>query len=154
MTDIVVIDASVAVSLVVQEAQTDMAERLLHGASVASQQVCAPPHFLGEVINGIYQKVRSTDPARHIDAAAAQPAIRTLLDLPIDILTPAGLYERAYDLARAHELPSLYDGLYVALAARVGGELWTADRRLLQALGGQLPYVRWLGDYPAAGVRP
>ena len=46
-------------------------------------------------------------------------------------------------------MPSVYDGLYVALADMLGGDLWTADRRLLQMLAGQAAYVRWLGDYEA-----
>lgn len=149
-----VIDASVAVSLVILEVHTGTARSLVRDAANTGEQLAAPPHFRGEVINGIYQKVRSTDPTKHIDEIEARLAITSFLRLQIDVLSPAGLYERAFDLARAYGLPSIYDGLYVALADLVGGDLWTADRRLLQALGGQLANVRWLGDYQAgdAGV--
>lgn len=35
----------------------------------------------------------------------------------------------------------------MCLAQTPGCDLWTDDRRLLGALGGTLPFVRWIGDY-------
>lgn len=42
-----------------------------------------------------------------------------------------------------------YDAAYVALAADLGLDLWTADRRLVAASVG-LGFVRWIGDYSSA----
>lgn len=42
-----------------------------------------------------------------------------------------------------------YDAAYVALAADLGVDLWTADRRLVNASAG-LGFVRWIGDYVPA----
>lgn len=42
-----------------------------------------------------------------------------------------------------------YDAAYVALAADLGLDLWTADRGLLHASAG-LGFVRWIGDYRPA----
>jgi predicted nucleic acid-binding protein len=36
---------------------------------------------------------------------------------------------------------------YIALAELLGATLWTADQRLLRALSGRLPFVRWIADY-------
>jgi predicted nucleic acid-binding protein len=48
-------------------------------------------------------------------------------------------------LADEHNLPAAYGAHDVALAELLGAALWTADRRLLRALGGRLPFVRWIG---------
>jgi predicted nucleic acid-binding protein len=149
MSDVVLVDASVAVKWVIDEEHTPLAQTLLQDVATAARTISVPPHFMGEVVNSIYQRWRSTDPAKHIDETEARQAIRGFLSVDLQIESPAGLYERAFDLAQAHGLPSIYDALYVALAEMLGGELWTADRRLLQALAGQLAYVRWLGDYHA-----
>jgi predicted nucleic acid-binding protein len=142
-----VVDASVAFKWVVREDDTPVAQQPLDDAIAADQDIMVPPHFVGEVTNAVYQRLRTADPTKHLEEADAQQAIRDFLGIRFYVVSPVGLYERAFDLARAHGLPSIYDGLYVALAAMLGGDLWTADRRLLQALGGQLAYVRWLGDY-------
>ena len=38
----------------------------------------------------------------------------------------------------------IYDAHYLALAERLGAEFWTADRRLQQAVGATLLWVRLL----------
>ena len=53
----------------------------------------------------------------------------------------AGLYEHALAFAQRFTLPSVYDALYAVLAQRGGVELWTADQRLLSALGAGAPWV-------------
>jgi predicted nucleic acid-binding protein len=39
----------------------------------------------------------------------------------------------------------------VALAQHLGCDLWTADQRILRAVGGRLPFVRYVGDYVSPG---
>jgi predicted nucleic acid-binding protein len=46
------------------------------------------------------------------------------------------------DLADRFALPAAYDAHYLALADWLGGEFWTADRRLAKAVGEALPWVR------------
>ena len=60
---------------------------------------------------------------------------------------PETLYDRALVLADQYRLPAVYDAHYVALSELLNATLWTADRRLLRALGGRLPYVHWIADY-------
>jgi predicted nucleic acid-binding protein len=55
------------------------------------------------------------------------------------------LHWRAMDLAERFSLPAVYDAHYLALAERLGGEFWTADRRLVEAVQGALPWVRLVG---------
>ncbi|HLF78709.1 MAG TPA: type II toxin-antitoxin system VapC family toxin [Dehalococcoidia bacterium] len=53
----------------------------------------------------------------------------------------------AYQLAERHSL-SVYDAAYVTLAMRQETELWTADRRLFDAVSSQQEFVHWIGDWP------
>ena len=57
----------------------------------------------------------------------------------------AGLASEALSLAHAHHLPATYDAIYVALAMRLNGPLWTADERLWNQIRPQMPLVRCLG---------
>jgi predicted nucleic acid-binding protein len=53
----------------------------------------------------------------------------------------------ALDFADTYGLPAAYDAHYLALADLLDCEFWTDDRRLLQRVGRDLPFVRWLGDF-------
>jgi predicted nucleic acid-binding protein len=45
-------------------------------------------------------------------------------------------------LAERFSLPAAYDAHYLALADWLGGEFWTADRKLVRAVEDELPWVR------------
>jgi predicted nucleic acid-binding protein len=77
----------------------------------------------------------------------ARALLAQFLALPIRLQAPETRYDRALVLADEHKLPAVYDAHYVALAELLGATLWTADQRLLRALGGRLPFVRWIGAY-------
>ncbi|HEX9514629.1 MAG TPA: type II toxin-antitoxin system VapC family toxin, partial [Streptosporangiaceae bacterium] len=53
--------------------------------------------------------------------------------------------ERAFELARRYDNWPVYDMAYVALAERLGTELYSADDRLCARLA-HLPWVRSLAD--------
>ena len=147
----VAVDASVALKWVVPaEDLARQAQALLADTLHAGQTIVGPPHLPGEVGNALYQRVPSQEPARHLTDEEAREALATFLAIPVQLLAPAQLYERALTFARTHNLPSLYDSLYVVLAQILGVEFWTADRRLLNALGPNTPWVRFIGDYPLA----
>jgi predicted nucleic acid-binding protein len=66
-------------------------------------------------------------------------------------LSPLALSTRALELADRFGLSATYDAHYLALAEREGCEYWTADERLWNSVRAQLGWVRWLGEYSAAG---
>jgi predicted nucleic acid-binding protein len=78
----------------------------------------------------------------------ADELIARFLALPVTLQAPAGLSQQALAVAAAHGLPAAYDAHYVALAQRLGCDLWTDDQRLVRQLGGPLPFVRSLARYP------
>ena len=153
LSELLVVDASIAVKWFVRENDSAMALDLLAGSATAHRQLHVPPHFLGEVTNALYQKVRTTDPAKHMSAQDVRLLILDLLTLPITVAQPTGLYEHAFDFANRVGLPSIYDSLYVVLAQMLGAELWTADARLLAAVGAHAPWVRSLSDYQPPASR-
>ncbi len=74
--------------------------------------------------------------------------LAAFLAFPIEFHNPAGLHHEALVLADALGLPATYDAHYLALAERVGCEVWTDDQRLLRQVATSLPFVRWIGDHP------
>ena len=143
------VDASVAVKWVVPaEIFSEQARALLRDCLAARQPIVVPPHFAGEVSNAIYQRLRSNDPTKHIERGEAEEALANFLGTPFEVCAPDGLAQRAFAFAADHALPTVYDSLYVTLAHILGVELWTADGRLLGALGDAAPWVRFIADYP------
>src|SRR2546426_13714 len=59
--------------------------------------------------------------------------------------TPADLFVTAWEMARTYQRPTTYDASYLALASLEKCELWTADRRLVNALSGRLSWVKFVG---------
>ena len=141
-------DASIAVKWVVDEEFTHQAQALIDESVRFNKTIVIPPHFPGEVINAIYQRTRTASLGRHLDPDEAAAAVSTFLQYRLRVVTPPDLYHQAFLFARDHGLSSIYDSLYVVLAQLESVELWTADRRLLNALGNAAPWVRFIGDYP------
>jgi len=154
-----VLDASVALKLVLAEPFSDRAEALVTNTLAAGQPVYGPPSLPLELLSALYQRARRADPATRISFEQAAQYLDEVLALPIAVVSPPDLYPRTFTFARAHGLVGTYDAVYVVLAQLLGTVLWTADQRLLNALGPAAPWVRWIGDFPppripADGPRP
>lgn len=111
MNHAVAVDASVAVKWVIDEPHSDRALKLWADSITARRPVISAPHFPGEVTNAVYQRVRATDPSKHLDLRDAEAAIRGFLAYPVALADPADLYLQAFEFAAAHGLPSIYDAL-------------------------------------------
>jgi predicted nucleic acid-binding protein len=84
---------------------------------------------------------------RAVSAEAGQAAVEAFGAQDIVLIHPDRLTMRAWEMANQYSRPTAYDAHYLALAETLGCELWTADRRLFNALQGTLPWVRFLGDF-------
>lgn len=136
-------DASVAAKWSFVEEYSGEARALLRDALAQQEPIVAPPLLPSEVANIIRQRMRQGQ----VQLDEARALLAQFLALPISLQTPQTLYDQSLVLADQHNLPAVYDAHYVALAELLGATLWTADQRLLRALGGRLPFVRWIGDY-------
>lgn len=148
MNHAVVVDASLTVSRLLLERFTDQARAFFHHNLQAHRPILAPPHFPSEVANAIYQRMRGRrEPRYHITEAEAEQALQTFLVLPIQPISPDGLYQQAFTLAKTQATTTIYDSLYVTLARILTAELWTADERLYNAVRPDASWVRFIGDY-------
>ena len=138
-----VVDASLALKWAVEEEYSEEALRLWDLCQARAEVLMAPPIFRPEVTNALHQKVRRGEVGR----PEAVEGLQQLVSV-VAIGEPPGLYERALHLAAAFRLGAIYDSLYVALAELEGCEMWTADRRLVNAVQRDFPQVRWVGEAP------
>lgn len=139
MTDSVVLDASVAIKWYVPESGWVAARALLDSRLL----FVAPALFLAEVGNVLWKKVRrgeiDADNARFVRAQLCDGSV-------IDIRPMQPLTETALDIALQFG-QTVYDSMYVSLAAAENTQMITADSRLHTALGATplAPFVSLLG---------
>ncbi len=74
----------------------------------------------------------------------AEHALQLLRDLGVQLVPPdRAQVDRAFIWTRRLNRAAAYDSFYLALAEELGSDLWTADRRLVNAV--DLPWVRLAG---------
>lgn len=119
-----VVDASVALKWVLDEAGSVAASELLDG-----RELFAPPLLAIEVANALWVVARRGQ----ITGAEAEDALDLILRAPFQPL-PSGLRLpiRALELARLLDHP-VYDCVYLALAVALERPVITADRRFAAA---------------------
>jgi predicted nucleic acid-binding protein len=137
------IDSSVAAKWSFTEEHSFQARTLLRAALERQEPIVGPPLLPIEVANVIRQRLRQG----RLELSEARALLAQFLAIPLSLQMPDTLYDRALVLADRHNLPAIYDAHYVALAELLGATLWTADQRLLAALGGSLQFVRSIADY-------
>ena len=139
-----VVDASVAVKLLVDEPDSDAARKLV----ASGRELHAPRLMASEVANALWRKAR----LGQVERADAGAALAWLPDMPVRWNDDETVSADAVRLALALDHP-VYDCVYLALAHRIGATVVTADRRFVTAVSptehGET--VMTLADY--AGTR-
>jgi predicted nucleic acid-binding protein len=102
-----------------------------------NRQLAAPTLLFYEVSNALYRYQR----LGIMSPSAVHLALRAALSLPLRLHGEVDLHWRALELAERFSLPAAYDAHYLAVAEWLGGEFWTADRRLARAVQADLPWV-------------
>ncbi len=136
----VVVDASVAVKWVVEEAHSDAANLLLQ-----SDAIHAPDHWQAEAVNALWSKVFKRD----LTAQDAEERMTLLLRAPVTGTPIDTLMTRAFAISVARAV-TIYDSLYLALAERLDMPLVTADRVLVRRVSRDHELATrtiWLGSY-------
>jgi predicted nucleic acid-binding protein len=137
------VDSSVAAKWFFTEEHSEQADGLLQATLSAREPIVAPPLLSTEVMNILRQRQRGGT----LTLPEAQAVLARFLAVPISLRSPRRVYSRVLELADQYDLPAVYDAHYVALAELLGAMFWTADQRLLRAIGTTLPFVRWIGGY-------
>jgi predicted nucleic acid-binding protein len=143
MRSLVCADANLALKIVLHEPDSARARALWAEWNAQQSLIIAPTLWGYEVTSVVRKRVHRgllpPDMARETFVAVHQ--------LPVRLLAPAGLHQRAWELAQRFDRPAAYDAHYLALAEMAGCPFWTADERLFNAVREELDWVHWLGGY-------
>ena len=143
MTEVCV-DASLAIKVVVPEAGSDKADALFTQWASEDTQLIAPVFFEVETDSILRQKVLLR---RELTVDQAQRAFASLQGLPIKTTHSPEQRERAWEIARELQFPTVYDATFLASAELRRCEFWTADEKLFKQVRSKLSFVQWLGNY-------
>ncbi len=133
-----VVDASIVVDLVAPdiEASTPAALLMKMLAAAGAAEVVAPALLWLETSNALLTGIRRG----RWSGAAADAAASRLDRMPVRAADVPADWARAFALARRYDNWPVYDMIYVALAERIGTELYTADERLRE----RLAHLAWV----------
>ena len=131
-----VLDASVALKVVLPEADSARAIRLRDEYANAVHTLLAPDLFPAEVANGLVAAERQ---GRIKPGESAVLLHDLLLNAPI-FFPSNPLLVRAMEIALATRR-AVYDCVYLALAEREGCELVTADDQFARGLRASYPFI-------------
>jgi predicted nucleic acid-binding protein len=141
-----VVDASIAVWAILPVLQARDVDAAGRFSAWGEQEVTllAPAWWAAECTTAIRRTVFN----KVITETRARSAISDLFALEVQIVpVDAALCESALEWAARLKQSRAYDSFYLALAQRLGINLWTADKRLAngaQQIG--INWVRWIGD--------
>lgn len=139
-----VLDASVAAKWMLPakgELLRAEAFRLLDAYEAAELNLVVPDIFWPECGNVVWKAARQG----RLPRTDAELAIQVLLNRNITTISSAELLPEALAIAFNFGR-SVYDSLYVSLAAHTKNELLTADEKLATAMAAHFP-IKWLGAF-------
>ena len=139
----VVLDASVALKWRLRDEEaTAQADSLLEDFLIDKLDLLTPTLFDYEMANALKLAVTMG----RLTEAEATTAIADFQQYDIQRYDFHAIQILALRLASQHQR-SVYDSAYLALAR--SKELWlhTGDKRLFNAVGQALPWVKWIGNY-------
>ncbi len=135
----VCVDASLVLMLLLPDEHSGRVESLFSRWQQENTSLLSPPLLYAEVPSVLREAVFFN----RLTAEEGERAFENFCDLSITITARAGLHRLAWDLAKAHKRPRVYDSMYLAAARAEGCDLWTGDLRLTNAVN--RPWVRWVG---------
>ena len=138
----VIVDSGLVLATVLPETYTDAAQSRLATWIHEGVSLHAPTLFHYELAAVIRKKVYQ----KQMAVEDADAALSGLLTLTVQLHFDRDLVQRGYELASLYERPTAYDAQYLALAERLGCELWTADKKLFNSLRDKLASVMWIGN--------
>jgi predicted nucleic acid-binding protein len=77
----------------------------------------------------------------------ARERLQAFAAIPADLVFPAGLPEKALDLAAELDWRYPYDAFYLAVGEILDCEVWTADEKFFGDAHTGYPRVRAIADY-------
>jgi predicted nucleic acid-binding protein len=138
-----VIDASVALKWRLRDEEaTSQADALLDDFLAGKLELLTPTLFDYEIANALRVAVTRQRLSEQ-DAAAALADFAQYTIVRYDF---TGIARLTFHVSGQYQR-SAYDSAYLALAQAQGVWFFTGDKRLFNAVGSVLSWVKWLGDY-------
>ncbi len=134
----VCVDASLVITLLLPEEGSGRVQALWSQWQREQVVPFGPPLLYAEVPSVLRRAVFYGRLTSH----AGDLTFEHFCQLGIAISPRSDLHLLALELAKVHNRPRAYDTMYMAAAQAEGCDLWTGDRRLVNAV--DLPWVRWL----------
>lgn len=142
-SSVVCVDASLLLKLVIPEPHSEEAHMLWQGWIRNAIRRVAPRLLRYEVTGVLRKKVYR----KLLTDSEAEVAFERAMAFKIELLDPADLHRRAWEMARSLNQPTAYDSHYLALAEILSCPFWTGDERLFNAIHDKLDWVHWIGNY-------
>ncbi len=139
----VCVDASLALAWLFVDIHSEQADGLWRQWRDEAMELVAPPLFHAEVSSSLRKSVYF----KRILPEEGERLFAVYSEIPVRIVEGQEMYLLAWQLARQFDLPVCYDMQYLAVAEMEDCELWTLDRRLVNAVHGKNKRIRWVGDY-------
>ena len=140
---LVVVDASLAVKVVVPEQFSAQAKALALSWDVQGTELAAPDFMASEYATALRKKI----PEGLLTSDDAKRLMLELYQSGIDFRPSRPLHNRAIELAVELNQRLAYDFHYLALAESLNCDFWTADQPFYRAARNSHPRVRWIGNY-------
>jgi predicted nucleic acid-binding protein len=138
-----VVDANLSVALVLPTPYSAKAQVLWERWSAQAADVFAPDLWAYEITSALRKAMSITG----MPFPEAETHLETLMRLGVQLVPPTLELDRlALQWAEHLGQTVAYDAHYVALAERLGCELWTADRRLAGSAGAEVPWVHYIDE--------
>jgi predicted nucleic acid-binding protein len=135
----VVIDASIAIKAVLPNLLQAQCQALL--VHLSSNDLVSPGLWIYETTSALSKAVFLGD----ITVEEGRTALSQVNALGVQIApTDSGQSFQAFEWTLRLKRAAAYDSFYLAMAESLNCDLWTADRRLKNAVS--LPWVRWVEE--------
>jgi len=142
-SSLVCIDANLLILALLPFPHSDRADALLEECRQQGTALVAPALFAFEVSSTLH-RLRALG---QISPSAEETAFKHFMAIQVHLSSHPRIFPLARQLALRFHQARPYEMAYVALAELHGCDLWTANRRLVQTVGLELPFVRWIGDF-------
>ena len=135
-----VIDASFAIRTVLFHPSQQVFQDAMARLVASGTRLVAPVLWIYETTSAITKAVR----LGHLEAADGLRTMELLAGLEVELIPPDGIQnKKAFEWTLKLQRAAAYDSYYLALAETLGCDLWTADRKLANAVG--QPWVLLVG---------
>ncbi len=140
-----IIDTSVAIKWYIPESHSVEAKAYI----VKGVDRHAPDYLLAEAASVVLKRLRSRDSKLRLSVDEGRIVLAALKVSPIQFHESRPLIDPAFALAEEIGA-SLYDGMFLALTLRLGGQLVTADKKLFTKIqtSRHAESARWVEDAP------